>query len=207
MKKNIIVSAVAGLVFVGASCVPTEPVVESNVATTSIVVEPTAWKTFTSPLLEYTIEYPANWNTWSGSEFFEDMQEAESDVDYFSILPADDFSTISPDQILIAIDRDTKQPLVPGEAAIESFNDVIAANSKTETVSNVQALVVDSNLPAVQQVEQDPDDTTGEYGYTVATYIDADAVVYTIHVTAASAADYARYEEIIQTMITSFDRL
>lgn len=190
----------------GASCTAVEPVITTNPIVTDVAM-PASWSTFTSPFLEYTMEYPASWNTWSGSEFFEDMQTAESDVDDISILPADDFSTISPDQILIVIDRDTKQPLVPGETATESFNDVISANSKTQTVSNVQALVIDNTLPAVQQVEQDPDDMTGEYGYTVVTYIDADEVVYTIRVTAASGADYVRYEKIIQTMITSFDRL
>lgn len=32
-------------------------------------------------------------------------------------------------------------------------------------------------------------------------------MVYTIHVTAASANDYARYAEMIQTIITSFDQV
>lgn len=197
------------LLFTGASCIPVEPTVTTNsttnVITTPKVTQPT-WSTFTSPLMHYTIEYPATWNTWSGSDSFTDMQEAESDADYFSILPPEDSFTIAPDQIFIVIDLDTKQPLVPGETAIESFNDVIAANSKGENVSNVQALVVDGNLPAVQQVEQDPDDTIGEYGYKVVTYVDAGTSVYTIHVTAASAADYARYTDIIQRMIASFDR-
>lgn len=202
--KPILAFFIVLLLVSGASCTPVEPVITTNPVVTDVAM-PASWSTFTSPLLEYSIEYPSTWYTWSGSERFEDMQEAESDVDYFSILPAEDSFTIAADQVFIGIDRDTKQALVPGEAATESFNDIIAANSQAETVSNVQALVLDATLPAVQQVEQDPDDTTGEYGYKVVTYVDVDNMVYTIHVTAASAVDYARYVEIIQTMITSFD--
>lgn len=202
MTTAIVVSGI--VLFAGAGCTPVEPVITINPVVTDVAM-PDSWSTFTSPLLEYSITYPSTWYTWSGSERFEDMQEAESDVDYFSILSKEDSFTIAADQIFIGIDRDTKQALVPGEAATESFNDIIAANSQAETVSDVQALVVDGNLPAVQQVEQDPDDTTGEYGYKMVTYVDVDNMVYTIHVTTASAADYARYVEIIQIMIASFD--
>jgi hypothetical protein len=214
-------SLVAAVLLSGLGCTPIEssPTLVINQGaestTTATVVEPTTvvesvtmpdtWNTFTSPLLRYTIEYPSTWNTWSGSERYEDMQEAESDVDYFSIQPAQDSLTIVSDQILIAIDLDTKQPLVPGEAATEDFNTIIAANSKGENVSNIQALVIDGNLPAVQQVEQDPADTAGEYGYSIVTYVDVDPVVYTIHVTAASVEDYARYAAIIERLIQSFD--
>lgn len=204
---------VAGMLS-GAGCTPTTTVTQPdvnvnagtnvNVSVTDPIVPPTDWSTFASPLMHYTIDYPTTWHTWSGSETFTDMTEAETDVDYFSVLPRADSFTIAADQVFIAIDLDTKQPLVPGEEATETFNDVITANSKDETVSNVQALVIDGNLPAVQQVEEDPDDATGEYGYSVATYIDADNVVYTIYVTTASAEEYARYAEVIQTIIESF---
>lgn len=190
----------------GAGCTPVDPEPTStvNVSTTDPIVPPADWSTFTSPLMHYSIDYPTAWHTWSGSETFTDMTEAETDVDYFSVLPRADAFTIASDQVFIAIDLDTKQALVPGEETTETFNDVIVANSKDDNVSNVQALVIDNNLPAVQQVEEYPDDLTGEYGYSVVTYIDADNAVYTIYMTTASAEEYARYADSIQTMIESF---
>lgn len=199
--NNLAIGLVGWVILAGAQCTPFgTPSPQTNTA----AVPRVSWEPFTSPLMHYSIDYPATWYTWSGSEFFTDLEEAESDVDYFSILPRKDSFTITADQVLISIDLDTKQQKVPGEAATENFNDIISANSKTDLVSNVKALVIDNTLPAVQQVEQNPDDTSGLYGYTVVTYIDVGSVVYTFYVTTASATDYARYADIIQTMLESF---
>lgn len=200
---KVAIAGVLTIVTTGAGCTatPTPPAntnttanVSTTIATTPL---PDKWETFSSRLMDYTLSYPAAWHTWSGSESYDDLDSAESDVDYLSILPKEQFSTISPDQILIAINLTTKQDG-------QSLNDVITQASTGMQISAVKPLVLAKTLPAVQEVETDPRDAKGEYGYHVVTYVDADKVVYTISITSASKEAYAQYQPIIQKITESF---
>lgn len=155
----------------------------------------TTWKTFKSKQMDYTIQHPKDWDTWSGSDFYTDLQERSTDIEYLSRLPRAEFSNNTNNKLTFVIELTPKND--------RTFEDIIAEKSKFSNVSDVRALVIQGK-PAVQQVEEDPRDPEYEYGYRAAMYVDGGKDVYAINVNVFSPETYVQQKELIDAVLQTF---
>ena len=145
--------------------------------------------------MDYTLQYPQGWDAWTGSDFYTDLEERSTDIEYLSRLPRSEFSNITSDLLTFVIELTPKND--------QTFEDIIAEKSKFSEVSNVQPLVIQGK-PAVQQVENDPRDPEYEYGYSTTTYVDSGKDVYAITARASSPETYALQQKLIDALLQTF---